>query len=51
MFHVEQAPAAARSPVRRRCEAEAHTASAQRRLDADTTISVDIGAHSSDDGV
>ena len=27
----------------------AHTASAQHRLDADTTISVDIGAHSGDD--
>ena len=39
---------AARSPVRRRCEAGARTASAQRRLDADTTISVDIGAHSGD---
>ena len=31
------------------CEAVAHTASAERRLDADTTASVDIGAHSGDD--
>ena len=37
------------APLRRRCEAVAHTTSAQRRLDADTTSSVDIGAHSGDD--
>ena len=39
-------------PLRRRAEPVAHTAyrtaSAERRLDADTTISVDIGAHSGD---